>query len=387
MNSKIFIKYLQEIKKEISILLKRQNNFKNVEPSVSTLFLTYRCDSKCKTCNMWKRPQDEELKKELSVKEWLLIAEKLVNSGIKTVELFGGNALLRKDLVLSLSKYFHEHGVSVHMPTNQIGFDDDIAKACANYMDRVYLSIDGLGDSQDDLRGVLGAKENAETTIEKLLRHRDTIERKNVSLKIACNCTVSKLNYDLLEGMADYAISKKFDEVHFEYVGEFIQETVNQSEIMGVIPNPQYMRGDESILVSKDQAIKVKNQLKTIRKKYKNIPNISIYTTNIDSLSINHLYKGLIPHKKCYVERIEVTVDPYGNIVMCPFITNYITGNLVTYEFYEIWNNERHKIFRDAQNKGKLPMCTNCILGVQRNPGVIKSIQRIYFSRIRPKLF
>lgn len=388
MGESLVLRGFKELKKEINQLYLREKDFRNISPKVSTMFLTYRCNSKCKTCNMWKRTQDKELEKEIGIEEWKLISEKLVNAGVKTVEIFGGNVLLRKNLLIELSKFLYEKGISIHIPTNQIGLDDDIAKSMAMYVDKVYLSIDGLGDGQDSLRGVLGASDVAETTVEKLLRFKKEAQSRRASLKLVCNCTVSKFNIDDVPFMVDYAISKGFDEVHFEYVGEFNQETVNQSKIMGIIPNPQYMKENESILVNKEQAIKIKEELKLIRKKYKKSnPKILIQTINIDSLSVEDMYMGKIPHKKCYIERTEVTVDPYGNIVMCPFITNYITGNLVTDEFDEIWNNERHRIFRDAQNKGNLPMCKNCILGVQRNPGIVKSIQRIYFSRIRPKFF
>jgi len=71
-----------------------------------------------------------------------------------------------------------------------------------------------------------------------------------------------------------------------------------------------------------------------------------------------------------------VNVDPYGNIVACPVIHNYSYGNLLSEDFKSIWNNQRHKRFRSLQNCGKLPMCDHCILGVERNPTLWRSVKR-----------
>jgi len=121
--------------------------------------------------------------------------------------------------------------------------------------------------------------------------------------------------------------------------------------------------------------------LKMIKKRYAGA-NIKIKTLNIDVLSRRDLFEGTIPHKKCYVERAEVTVDPGGNLIICPFINNYFMGSLLNNSFSDVWNNERHRNFRQHQNQGRLEMCSHCILGVQRNPGVVTSLRRIYLTRI-----
>ena len=366
-------------------LARREVAFHRVTPTVATLFMTYRCDSKCKTCTMWQRPQEQEIEKEIDFAAWKEIIDKLSEAGVKTAEPFGGNALLRKELLIEVLEYLHEKGIAIHLPTNQIGLDDQVAEAIVKYVDTVYLSNDGYGLDQDVVRGVRGAAVLAEQSIDKILSLRNNISAGPEPLRIICNCTVSKFNIGSMEAVAQYALEKGFDEIDFEYAGEFEKEVVKASEIMGVIPNAQYLRQGDSILANKEEAAQIKKSLENIKKRYQNAP-IKVETINIDSLSVENLYRGTIPHKKCYVERTEVTVDPYGNLVICPFITNIIMGNLVDEPFASIWNNDKHKFFRKAQNSGRLPMCKNCILGVQRNPGVLKSVQRIYLSRIKPNL-
>ncbi len=366
-------------------LAKREIDFHRARPRTAILILTYRCDSRCKTCSMWRRDAGGEMEKELELSQWKAIVDKLSNEGIRVFELFGGNILLRKELVMELTRYLFGKGAIIHIPTNQLGLDDEIAEAMVNYVDTVYLSTDGTGNTQDAIRGIDGSERIGRDAVDRLLMKRRAARRQRGRLRIVCNCTVSKYNFDRLERIVEYAESKCFDEVHFEYAGEFRRPTVENSRILDITPEPHYLNEGESILVNREQAVVIKETLRKIRRKYASGP-LKITTLNIDSMSLANLYKGSIPHKKCYLERCEVTVDPYGNMVACPFITNFILGNCLEGEFTKVWNGPRHKVFRKAQNSGRLPMCRNCILGVQWNHGIAKSLHRIYLTRFRPAI-
>jgi len=190
-----------------------------------------------------------------------------------------------------------------------------------------------------------------------------------------------KPKIDILEQILEYALRNGFDEIHFEYAGEMTQEDVDNSIIDGLKPAAYLVKQEESILIDSVNARYLKDRLRNLKRRYAS-ENIGITTINIDSLSAENLQEGTIPHKKCYVERNEVTVDPSGNIVACPFFNNYITGSLLDNSFDNVWNNERHRHFRKHQNSGNIAMCRRCILGVQRNPSFFKSLKRIYYQRV-----
>ena len=364
-------------------LFQREVDFYKVRPKASILFLTYRCNSKCKTCTMWKKPQDAEIAKEIGLDEWKRVVNQLQMAGVKNVEVFGGNVLLRKDVLIPLLAYLRQKGLVIHLPTNQIGLDDDIAEAIVRHVSSVYISTDGVDQDQDAIRGIGGASNVGGESITKLLSLRSKLCGSKPGVRLVCNCTVSKFNYRSITKIAKYAEEKGFDEIHFEYAGEFDSVDIKKSKVNGIEPEPFYVKQEESILLNKQQSFEMKNILKDLRHQFKESP-LRISTVNIDSLAEKDFWQGTIPHKKCYAERNEVTVDPYGNVVICPFINNYVVGNLLEKPFAEIWNNDRHQIFRASQNRGDLPMCRHCILGVQRNPGIMKSLERIYLTRIRP---
>jgi MoaA/NifB/PqqE/SkfB family radical SAM enzyme len=357
----------------------RQHRFHGVRPDSATIFLTYRCNSRCRTCTFWLRDHKEEKKKEIDLEEWKTIIDQLADAGIHTVEVFGGNVLLRKKLLIGVLEHLERRNMSIHLPTNQIGLDEEIGKAIAAYVDHVYISTDGVGESQDEIRGLKGSADRSETTVALLRR----LRAGNGSPPIlVCNTTVSKYNFHLLEPMVDYALAHGFDEVHFEYAGEFTDAHIDDSLIDGLRPSPYYVQQDsETILVSRDQAKRLKEGLRSVKKKYANA-DIDILSVNIDVLSAAHLSNGTIPHKECYVERLEATVDPSGNLIACPFINNYVMGNVLEQGLQAVWNNSKHRRFRELQNCGALEMCKHCILGAQRNPGFFTQLKRIYHRRI-----
>ncbi|MBI5235121.1 MAG: SPASM domain-containing protein [Deltaproteobacteria bacterium] len=371
---------LRVISKDVMEILKRQSDFRSATPSTSTLFLTYRCNSRCLTCEMWKRTEEEN-KREIGFDGWKAVIDKLAAAGIANTEIFGGNVLLRKDLLISVLRYLKEKGFCIHLPTNQIGVDEPVARAIVDTVHRVYISTDGTGEDQNRIRGVESAFKASGSTTSMLLKLRGN----RPEPRLICNTTVSSFNVGILENICEYARASGFDEIHYEYAGEFTREHVDNSIIDGLRPTPYYMRQGESILIDRSTAAGLKEKLKRIRDRYGS-KHFRVITINIDSLSPEDLSEGTIPHKECRVERTEVTVDPCGNVVICPFINNYMMGNLVKEQLQAIWNNPAHLRFRQLQNSGSLMMCEHCILGVQRNQGLIGSCRRLYLNRIQPAL-
>jgi len=314
-------------------------------------------------------------KGELTLEQWTRIVDQLHENGFRNVELFGGNVLIRKDLLIPLLHHLHKLKWNVYIPTNQIGLDQKTIEAFVETeVAMLYISTDGVAEYQNKIRGFEGADNLNTKSIRAIRDYREQLGK--TCPKLVCNTTISKFNVDIFEKIPDYAIEMGFDEVHFEYVGEMDDEVILNSLIDGLKPTPMFVQQNgESILASKKQARIIKMKLKRIKRQYRNAP-IAIITINIDDLSEENLYKGTIPHKKCYDERIEVNIDPYGNIVACPIIHNYAYGNLLSEDFKNIWNNQRHKRFRTLQNCGNLPMCDHCILGVQRNPTLWRSVKR-----------
>jgi len=361
--------------KDVLSPLKRELQYHRVRPRVSTMYLTYRCTSKCKTCTVWKRGASAE--GEMGLKEWCRVSDILHGYGVRITELFGGDVFLRKDILFPLIRHLKNRSFTIHMPTNSNLIDNDVARDLVKGpIDYIYFSVDGVASVQDTIRGIQGSFSNVSRAVELVKGHR----KEGRIPRLVCNTTVSNLNIGKLREIAEFALDAGFDEIHYEYVGEMAEDQIAKSEIDGLIPTPFYVRQGESVLLTKDEAIELKSELRRIKQCFSR-GKLFINTVNIDTLSVENLYKGTIPNKRCYVERTEVTIDPYGNIIACPVINNYIFGNLLDETFNNIWNNNKHRNFRKHQNSGQIYLCRHCILGVQRNHSLLTAWKRNLLMR------
>jgi MoaA/NifB/PqqE/SkfB family radical SAM enzyme len=109
------LQMIASLKGEIKHYRKRERGYWTLHPANLLLFVTYRCTSRCKTCTMWQRPVTDS---ELTLKEWQRLIDDAAPYGIDNVELFGGDALLRKDVTVPLAGYISQKGIQPDLSTN-----------------------------------------------------------------------------------------------------------------------------------------------------------------------------------------------------------------------------------------------------------------------------
>lgn len=365
---------------DLKLTLKRELESYQMKPSAALLFLTYRCTSKCTTCTMWKRPKNKEA--EVSLDGWKHIIDKLYKNGLTAVEPFGGDVLLRKDVLFPLLHYLKKRNFIIHLPTNCNLLDKETAEDLVNSeVDFIYLSMDGINTLHDRIRGVEGTFDKVKRVLDFLVKARSKKKANNNKPKIICNTTVSRDNLDQLDSITEFASKAGYDEIHLEYVGEMTEEQVNNSTINSLKPEPYFLKQNESSLITQEQVKVLRDKLKAIKKRYTS-KDFGITTINIDILSDSDLVNGTVSINKCYMARREVTIDPFGNMIVCPFFNNYYLGNLLEQEYEDIWNGEKHKKFLLCQKSGKLEICNHCILSAQRNHSFFTGLKRIYKTRV-----
>ena len=126
-------------------------------PFSLVISVCYRCNSRCHTCNVWKKHADE-----LTLLEWDRI---FANIGRTPYYLTftGGEPFLRRDLVeLIASAYTHCRPAVITLPTNGLLSDlipqevEELLEVAPHSKLGINLSLDGLGDQHDAIRGVPG---------------------------------------------------------------------------------------------------------------------------------------------------------------------------------------------------------------------------------------
>lgn len=117
--------------------------------------LTYNCNLKCRMCPFWKRSTPE-----LSIENEKIILRKIYDSGVCGIAFEGGEPLLRKDLVEILD-YSRSLPLQTSLITNGTLLESKIDEIAQYINGGVYVSLDGIDKTHDEIRGVSGCFKKA----------------------------------------------------------------------------------------------------------------------------------------------------------------------------------------------------------------------------------
>lgn len=182
------------IKKLASILATAlESNFVGLRrPYKLNFCVTYRCQSRCLSCNIWQmKPQGE-----LSMDEIRRFAGK--NSYFKWIELTGGEVFLRDDII-EIAKAFSDSCRDLYiltMPTNSLCNPNMVRQRLEGILALgipkvvITVSLDGYRELHDRLRGIPG---NYDKAIQ-MFRMLQGMRKAHGNLEFVFGYTMSKLN-------------------------------------------------------------------------------------------------------------------------------------------------------------------------------------------------
>jgi len=136
-------------------------------PVFLSLFITNRCNLRCKYCFVVDESIDKEiLNAEYTKQEAFCIIDEFYDMGTRMIFMLGGEPLVHDDIG-EIIDYIVKKGIYLHVITNGILIPrklDEIKNANV-----ICVSLDGLGEKNDDLRG-RGTYEKAVNGIEAVVR-------------------------------------------------------------------------------------------------------------------------------------------------------------------------------------------------------------------------
>src|SRR5262245_13240152 len=160
---------LEEVIKEIPSVARDlyenhvARHFKVIAPTVLHVNVNLRCNTRCAMCNIWELKSSQEL----SLEQFDQIFSDPVYSRVEYIVLAGGEPTLRDDLP-EIIELMHRHMPRIKkilLPSNVINRASienqyaRMARYCADHAIRLSLgvSLDGIGETHDKIRGVKGA--------------------------------------------------------------------------------------------------------------------------------------------------------------------------------------------------------------------------------------
>lgn len=184
-----------------------------------TLSPSPRCNSRCLTCNIWMKREDE-----LTLDEWDNVFQSLGHAPF-WFTVSGGEPFMNKELVeLCQSLYRHCRPGIINIPTNSLLAHripqrvEAICQSCPESQVIINLSLDGVGKKHDDIRGIAGNFEKFEQNYDALR----ALKAKYQNLTIGIHSVISRFNVDDAPELFAYAFGIKPD----SYITEIAEQRV-----------------------------------------------------------------------------------------------------------------------------------------------------------------
>jgi MoaA/NifB/PqqE/SkfB family radical SAM enzyme len=195
---------------------------------------SYRCNSRCKTCNVWLLPNDD-----MTLEEWDRTFESLGRAPY-WFTFSGGEPTLRKDLPdMVASAYRHCRPGIINIPTN--GIQHKIIPASVERVLEmapkseviINLSLDGVGLKHDEIRGVRNNWDRAMATYAALKE----LQRQNDHLTLGVHTVISNYNVDSFPDLCEYVQRELKPD---SYITEIAEERVELDTVgLGITPTAE----------------------------------------------------------------------------------------------------------------------------------------------------
>lgn len=195
---------------------------------------SYRCNSRCKTCNVWLLPNDD-----MTLEEWDRTFESLGRAPY-WFTFSGGEPTLRKDLPDMVgSAYRHCQPGIINIPTNGIqqkiipGSVERVLQVAPKSEVIINLSLDGVGLKHDEVRGVRNNWDRAMVTYAALKE----LQKAYGHLTLGIHTVISNYNVDSFPDLCEYVQRELKPD---SYITEIAEERVELDTVgLGITPTAE----------------------------------------------------------------------------------------------------------------------------------------------------
>ena len=309
-----------------------------------TVIVTYRCNARCTMCNRYKAPSKPE--EEISI-ETIKKLPKMYFTNIT-----GGEPFIRED-INDIVRELYKKSDRIVISTNGF-FTDRIIKLCEEFPNvGIRISIEGLEDTNNKIRGLQDGYNRGYSTLKKLveMKHPD----------VGFGMTVQDANAkDLVP------LYEKANELNMEFATASLHNSFYFVEAKNII---------------KDRMMVAKEFEKLINELLKSNSPKKWFRAYFNHGLINYIFgqKRLLP---CDMAFDTFFIDPYGDVMPCNGTKDKeVMGNLNNQTWDELWNSEQAERVRN-----KVRHCDrNCWMIGSVSPAMKKYIWKPAFWVIKHK--
>lgn len=316
-----------------------------------TLSVTNKCNSRCRSCDIWKiyPAEKDRLKEELTLDE----IERLFRTvgPVYFFNISGGEPFLRKDLPKIVEIGCRQLSPRVvHIPTNALmparveAMTVELLEGMARWSPGTLLtlkpSMDGVGDDHDWVRGVAGNYDKLMETVGRLL----ALKKQYSHLRVGVGTVISTMNIHKLPGIIDAAMGLGVD----TYISEIAEERNEMRNLDSDItpPHDAYREAIRPFQEATARRIEDARGMELLTQSMRHY----YYDITAEWLATQ---KQVLP---CYAGISNAHISPYGDLWACAILaSDGSLGNVkeVDYDFWKLWHGERAAQVRGSIKRGE----------------------------------
>lgn len=335
----------------------------NKFPTEIVLNITNNCNFKCLMCDIGQKNSKSNLTStwkidtndSLTLEDWKQFIDNIAVYN-PTIQLTGPEPMISKNFI-EIIQYLKEKKLRVGITTNGWLLSKHLETLFALKVNYIGISIDGLEDVHDKMRGVNGSFKR----IIDCFKAAEKLQKRYPNhTEIITNTTITKLNYLQLEELVQKISEYNVSSIYLSHLWSRDKLSVTEhNKIYGkrwkALETNTYMDvKDIDINILKKTLIKIKNKYSNISFYPKLTENELIkYYTNPTSKIV----------RKCMVPWNQLDIFSNGDIVIGGQCFNVKPlGNIKTDNIKEIWVGTKYTEFRNELKKNSFyfPGCSKC---------------------------
>jgi len=316
------VSFFQKVIRRLLLELSYYTGKNFSSPNYLSLITTFQCNFQCRTCDIWKKKNFNQL----SLADWQGVVKKLKNnlSSDTFVEINGGEALLNKKLIINLIRDLKTHFKTVVLNTNGSTIDQEVISDLESVgLDKIKLSLYSLDSGiHNFLRGTDLAFSGAYRAVELIIES-------NIELEVGI--LVTSKNILLIPQLIDY-------------LNRFSRVSIIVQPLDEVVESDNSKKMSANILLSAlwPNVSSVKSLFSWLESNRKNIKNSS---ANLKAIRDYYLNPKSALRFRCFAGQKNIIVYPNGDLSLC--FKGRVIGNLNIDNLDEVLKNgqiERKKI-------------------------------------------
>jgi MoaA/NifB/PqqE/SkfB family radical SAM enzyme len=332
-------------------------------PESVTLFLTHRCNLRCKMCGQWgeggvtRNEDDSVLRQELTAAQLRSLIDDMAQFK-PNITLFGGEPLLFPGCV-ELIAHIKKKGMHCLMITHGSMLAPYAENIVDAGLDELNISLDGGEKLHDQIRGMQGLFAKIRFGVERINYFKAANETRRPLINL--QCTITKYNYQYLEQLLDVAEQMRANSLTFHNLIFISRDVLERQSAIdaslecssrnweGFMFDPEI---DPGILYG--QMCAIQGQKYDFSVDF--YPNFSLPEMNRYYCEMSYEPKD----RSCMSPWVAAYIFPDGEMRPC-LNSSYSFGNIKEKPLTVLWNGKKAVVYRTAlMDKGIFPVCVRC---------------------------